>query len=118
MSQLVQFGPRLAPQPPLFGPLIDSFGRVHSDLRISVTDRCNIRCFYCMPEQGAEFSPVSSLLSFQQIVRFVSAALPLGISKIRLTGGEPLVRPKLPDLIAALRQLNGIRDLALTTNAV
>ncbi len=118
MSQLVQLAPPPIPQPPLAGPLIDSFGRVHSDLRISVTDRCNIRCFYCMPEHGAEFSPVSSLLSFGQIVRFVSTALPLGISKIRLTGGEPLLRPKLPDLIAALEQLDGIRDLALTTNAV
>ncbi len=100
------------------GQLIDSFGRVHSDLRISVTDRCNIRCFYCMPEQGAEFSPISSLLSFKQIVRFVSAALPLGITKIRVTGGEPLLRPKLPELISALTQLRGIRDLALTTNGV
>ncbi len=118
MSQLVQLAPPPIPQPPLAGPLIDSFGRTHSDLRISVTDRCNIRCFYCMPEHGAEFSPISSLLSFRQIVRFVSTALPLGISKIRLTGGEPLLRPKLPDLIAALQQLDGIRDLALTTNAV
>lgn len=118
MGQLVQFGPRSVPQPPVAGPLIDSFGRVHSDLRISVTDRCNIRCFYCMPEHGAEFAPVSSLLSFQQITRFVSVALPLGISKIRLTGGEPLLRPKLPDLIGGLGELDGIRDLALTTNGV
>jgi cyclic pyranopterin phosphate synthase len=97
---------------------MDTFGRVHSDLRISVTDRCNIRCFYCMPEHGAKFSPAPSLLNFRQIVRFVSTALPLGISKIRLTGGEPLLRPKLPDLIAALNELKGIRDLALTTNGV
>jgi GTP 3',8-cyclase len=115
---LVQLAPALVPQPPLSGPLTDSFGRIHSDLRISVTDRCNIRCFYCMPEHGATFSPVSSLLSFQQITRFVSTALPLGIRKIRLTGGEPLLRPRLPDLIAALSQLHGIKDLALTTNAV
>ncbi|MGA8027010.1 MAG: GTP 3',8-cyclase MoaA [Bryobacteraceae bacterium] len=118
MGQLVQLAPRFPPQAPVLGPLIDSFGRLHSDLRISVTDRCNIRCFYCMPELGAEFSPISSLLSFPQILRFVSAALPLGISKIRLTGGEPLLRPRLPDLIAALGEFNGIRDLALTTNAV
>jgi GTP 3',8-cyclase len=115
---LVQLAPTFVPQPPLSGPLADSFGRIHSDLRISVTDRCNIRCFYCMPEQGAQFSPVSSLLSFQQIIRFVSTALPLGIRKIRLTGGEPLLRPKLPDLIAGLNELHGIKDLALTTNAV
>lgn len=118
MGQLVQLGPRFVPPPPVAGPLIDSFGRVHSDLRISVTDRCNIRCFYCMPEHGAEFARVSSLLTFSQIVRFVSAALPLGISKIRLTGGEPLLRPKLPDLIGGLGKLDGIRDLALTTNGV
>ncbi len=118
IMSLVQVATRPAFQPPLSGPLADSFGRIHSDLRISVTDRCNIRCFYCMPEQGAKFSPVSSLLSFQQIVRFVSTALPLGIRKIRLTGGEPLLRPKLPDLIAGLKELQAIRDLALTTNAV
>jgi cyclic pyranopterin phosphate synthase len=100
------------------GPLVDSFGRVHSDLRISVTDRCNIRCFYCMPEEGAEFAPISQLLSFAQITRFVQAALGLGLRKIRLTGGEPLLRPKLQDLIASLTGLGGVMDLALTTNAV
>jgi GTP 3',8-cyclase len=104
--------------PPLAGPLADTFGRVHSDLRISVTDRCNIRCFYCMPETGAEFAPISSLLSFEQIVKFVSVALPLGINKIRLTGGEPLLRPKLPDLVESLSEFPAIRDLALTTNGV
>jgi GTP 3',8-cyclase len=98
--------------------LTDTFGRVHSDLRISLTDHCNIRCFYCMPETGAEYAPLRSQLSFEQIVRFVSAALPLGITKIRLTGGEPLLRPKLPALIEELAKLKGIRDLALTTNAV
>lgn len=98
--------------------LADTFGRIHSDLRISVTDRCNIRCFYCMPEHGAEFAPVSSLLNFPQIVRFVRLVAPLGIRKVRLTGGEPLLRPKLTDLIAALNEIQGIDDLALTTNAV
>jgi cyclic pyranopterin phosphate synthase len=103
---------------PESGLLLDSFGRLHSDLRISVTDRCNIRCFYCMPEEGAEFAPVSSLLSFDQIERFVQAALPLGINKIRLTGGEPLLRPRLPELIARLSGRSSLRDLALTTNGV
>jgi cyclic pyranopterin phosphate synthase len=98
--------------------LVDTLGRVHSDLRISVTDRCNIRCFYCMPERGAQFMPARSLLSFAQIERFVSVALPLGIRKIRITGGEPLMRPKLPDLIAPLARLDAIQDLALTTNGV
>src|SRR4051812_48529674 len=112
---LIQVAAGTACQAPIAGPLADSFGRIHSDLRVSVTDRCNIRCFYCMPEQGATFSPVSSLLNFRQIVHFVSVVLPLGIRKIRLTGGEPLLRPKLPDLIAGLNQLTGIKDLALTT---
>ena len=97
---------------------MDTFGRVHSDLRISVTDRCNIRCFYCMPEQGAEFAPVSKLLSFAEIERFVGTAVSLGIRKIRLTGGEPLLRPKLSDLVSALSGIEGIKDLALTTNGV
>ena len=99
-------------------PLIDTYNRVHSDLRISVTDRCNIRCFYCMPEEGAQFASPRALLSFAQITRFVSSAGRLGIQKVRLTGGEPLLRPKLPELIAALSTIPAIRDLALTTNGV
>jgi cyclic pyranopterin phosphate synthase len=121
VSTLVQLGSVPAGPvalPPLAGLLADTFGRIHSDLRISVTDRCNIRCFYCMPETGAEFAPLSSLLSFDQIVKFVSAAVSLGINKIRLTGGEPLLRPRLPDLVASLTEFSAIRDLALTTNGV
>ena len=98
--------------------MADTFGRIHSDLRISVTDRCNIRCFYCMPETGAEFEPIRSLLSFKQIVRFVETAAPLGFRKIRLTGGEPLLRANLPQLIEAIAGVPGVNDLALTTNAV
>ena len=101
-----------------FPPLSDNFGRIHSDLRISVTDRCNIRCFYCMPEKGATFVPAASLLSFDQIVHFLNASVPLGIRKVRLTGGEPLLRPKLPDLVARIREFPRIDDLALTTNGV
>ncbi len=120
MTQLVQLGldSQPLPTPPLTGPLVDTFGRTHSDLRISVTDRCNIRCFYCMPETGATFAKASDLLSFEEITRFVSVAVPLGIGKIRLTGGEPLLRPKLPDLVEKLSAISGIRDLALTTNGV
>lgn len=120
MTQLVQIAdePLAVAAYPAAGPLIDTFGRIHSDLRISVTDRCNIRCFYCMPEDGAEFAPVRDLLTFDQILRFVKASLPIGISKIRLTGGEPLLRPRLTELIDALTELEGIRDLALTTNGV
>jgi GTP 3',8-cyclase len=100
------------------GPLVDTFGRIHSDLRISVTDRCNIRCFYCMPEEGAEFAPVRTLLSFGQISQFVEAVMPLGVRKIRLTGGEPLLRPRLHELVASLSTLRSVDDLALTTNGV
>lgn len=100
------------------GSLVDSFGRVHSDLRVSVTDRCNIRCFYCMPEEGAKFAPAASLLTFEQILRFLQAAIPLGIRKVRLTGGEPLLRPKLPELVAGIGGFPEIEDLALTTNGV
>jgi cyclic pyranopterin phosphate synthase len=98
--------------------LIDSFGRVHDNLRLSVTDRCNIRCFYCMPEEGIQFQPRQEILSFEEITRFARVAAGLGITKLRITGGEPLVRKDLPDLIAMLAAIPGIRDIALTTNAV
>jgi len=99
-------------------PLVDGFGRVHDNLRISVTDRCNIRCFYCMPEEGVEFMDRRDILTYEEIERFVRAAIPLGINKIRITGGEPLVRRDLPRLIEKLVAIPGIRDIALTTNAV
>ena len=83
--------------------LIDSFGRTHNNLRISVTDRCNIRCFYCMPEEDVVFLPRRDVLSFEEIERFVRVAATLGIDKVRLTGGEPLVRRGLPVLIEKLR---------------
>jgi cyclic pyranopterin phosphate synthase len=99
-------------------PLVDSFGRVHDNLRISVTDRCNIRCFYCMPETGAEFVPRREILSFEEIERFARIAVGLGITKIRVTGGEPLVRRDLPELVERLASIPGLGDLALTTNGV
>lgn len=98
--------------------LVDRFGRVHRDLRISVTDRCNIRCFYCMPAENVRFKPRSELLTFEEIERFVRVASELGIRKLRLTGGEPLVRHDLPRLIAKLAQTPGIEDIALTTNGL
>src|SRR5213595_1651555 len=82
-------------------PLIDTFGRVHNNLRISVTDRCNLRCTYCMAEDVV-FMDKGELLSFEEIVRFVRVAVPLGIDKIRLTGGEPLMRRNLPQLVRML----------------
>ncbi|SPE32963.1 Cyclic pyranopterin monophosphate synthase [Candidatus Sulfopaludibacter sp. SbA6] len=99
-------------------PLVDSFGRVHDNLRISVTDRCNIRCFYCMPETDVHFVQRSEILDFEEIERFVRIAVTLGINKLRVTGGEPLVRRDLPVLIRRLAAIPGIRDLALTTNGV
>ena len=118
MGQLVQFPAAPLQAHPSLGPVSDSYGRIHSDLRISVTDRCNIRCSYCMPETGAQFQPASNLLTFPQILRFVETAASLGFTKLRVTGGEPLLRPKLPDLLASMSTIPGIRDLALTTNAV
>jgi cyclic pyranopterin phosphate synthase len=99
-------------------PLVDSFGRVHDNLRVSVTDRCNIRCFYCMPETDVEFAQRSEILDFEEIERFARIAAKLGITKLRVTGGEPLVRRDLPVLIGRLAAIPGIRDLALTTNGV
>jgi cyclic pyranopterin phosphate synthase len=105
---------------PLLGvsPLVDTLGRVHTDLRISVTDRCNLRCFYCMPPDGVEFRPHDAILSFEEIARFVRAAVGLGIRKLRLTGGEPLVRKGICDLVRLLAAIPGVEDLAMTTNAV
>lgn len=97
--------------------LIDRFGRLHNNLRISVTDRCNIRCTYCMPEQ-VQFLPRNELLSFEEIERFVRVATTLGITKLRLTGGEPLVRRDLPVLIEKLARIPGIVDVGLTTNGI
>jgi cyclic pyranopterin phosphate synthase len=98
--------------------LTDSFGRIHDNLRISVTDRCNIRCFYCMPEHDVQFVKRSEILDFEEIERFARIAAGLGVTKLRVTGGEPLVRRDLPVLIQRLAAIPGIRDLALTTNGV
>jgi cyclic pyranopterin phosphate synthase len=98
--------------------LIDRFARTHDSLRISVTDRCNIRCFYCMPDEPIHFTEREEILSFEEIERVVRVAASLGVNKIRLTGGEPLVRRDLARLVERLAAIPGIRDLALTTNAV
>lgn len=98
--------------------LIDSFGRIHSNLRISVTDRCNIRCFYCMPNKDVQFKPRAELLSFEEIERFVRVAAAQGVNRLRLTGGEPLLRADLPRLVSRLAQIPGIEDLAMTTNGM
>ncbi len=99
-------------------PLVDRFGRLHDNLRISVTDRCNIRCFYCMPEEGGDYAPKQEILTFEEMARFTRVAAGLGIRKLRITGGEPLARKDLHKLIAQLIEIDGIEDIALTTNAV
>src|SRR5215471_15759478 len=98
--------------------LKDSFGRNHDNLRISVTDRCNIRCFYCMPEKGVQFVERREILSFEEIERFARISASIGVTKLRITGGEPLLRRDLPVLIERLASIPGIHDLALTTNGV
>ena len=97
--------------------LVDAFGRVHTNLRISVTDRCNIRCVYCMPE-SVTFLPRNDLLTFEEIERVARVSASLGINKVRLTGGEPLVRRDLVQLVARLVAVPGIDDLGLTTNGI
>ncbi len=98
--------------------LIDGHGRVHRSLRISVTDRCNIRCFYCMPEEDVSFVAHDEVLTFEEIARVVSILAAVGIRDVRLTGGEPLVRRDLPKLVEMLSQIEGVEDLAMTTNAI
>lgn len=98
-------------------PLIDGFGRRHNNLRISVTDRCNIRCGYCMPEE-VQFQPRENLLTFEEMTALARVAASLGVDKIRLTGGEPLVRKDLDRLIRMLVAIEGIKDIGLTTNGV
>jgi GTP 3',8-cyclase len=101
---------------------VDLLGRPVADLRVSVTDRCNLRCRYCMPREvfGADhaFLPREQLLSFEELTRVVAVFVGLGVTKVRLTGGEPLLRRDLPELVAALAGLDGLADLALTTNGV
>ncbi len=98
--------------------LIDSFGRTINNLRISVTDRCNMRCTYCMPAEGMVFFDRAEVLTFEEIVRFVRVGARLGITDLRLTGGEPLVRRDLHVLVRQLAGVEGIRDIGLTTNGI
>ncbi len=97
--------------------MLDRFGRLHSYLRVSVTDRCNFRCVYCLPEEGAQYMPRKELLSYEEIARIVAAMAPMGLRRVRLTGGEPTVRRDLPDLVRAIAAVPGIDDISLTTNA-
>jgi cyclic pyranopterin phosphate synthase len=96
----------------------DRFGRRINYLRVSVTDRCNLRCHYCMPGEGVSLLPHNEILSFEEIFAVVKAAVKFGINKVRLTGGEPLIRHGIIDLVAMIARLKEISDLALTTNGI
>jgi len=98
--------------------MVDGFGRRIEYLRISVTDKCNLRCVYCMPMEGLPWIPKSELLSWEEIRDVVAEMAPMGLKRVRLTGGEPLVRRDIPTLVRMLRDVPGIEDLSLSTNAV
>ncbi len=99
-------------------PLVDSYGRRIKSMRISITDKCNFRCTYCMPAEGLPWLKKAEILSYEEIVRISQIAVSIGIEQIRLTGGEPLVRRDLPDLVYQLHQIEGLRSLSLTTNGI
>jgi cyclic pyranopterin phosphate synthase len=103
---------------PTAGPLIDTFGRVANDLRISVTDRCNFRCTYCMPAEGLAWLPKNEILSFEELTRLLSIFVGLGVRSIKVTGGEPTVRADLPDLVRMFRGVGPDLDISITTNGV
>src|SRR4026207_2511270 len=96
--------------------LIDSYGRRISDMRISVTDRCNFRCVYCMPEEGMQWLKRDTLLTFDEIERLTRIAVEWGMEEVRLPGGEPTLRPDLPELVRRLSHMDNLRSLSLTTN--
>jgi GTP 3',8-cyclase len=98
------------------GPLVDSFGRAIEDMRISITDRCNFRCTYCMPEEGLKWLANDRVLTLPEIGRLARIAVALGVKELRLTGGEPTLRPGLPDLVRDLAQIPDVTSLSLTTN--
>ena len=99
-------------------PLRDSWGREIKSVRVSVTDKCNFRCTYCMPAEGLEWLGRKEILSFEEITRLARILAGLGVEEVRLTGGEPLVRRDLPELVRMLAAVEGVHDLALTTNGV
>lgn len=98
--------------------LVDAYNRVLDYLRIAVTDRCNLRCVYCMPEEGIDPLPHSEILSYEEILRVVRLSVGLGIKKVRLTGGEPLVRRGIENLVSGLSRIEGLTDLSMTTNGL
>jgi cyclic pyranopterin phosphate synthase len=120
MTRLVQLGVPVVAENTIseVGPMTDGFGRRIEYLRISVTDKCNLRCVYCMPEEGLPWLRREQLLSYEEIGEVVRVMAGLGLRRVRITGGEPLVRRDLPTLVRILRDVPGIDDIALSTNAV
>jgi len=123
LSRATEGVPGSAPPPealrtpaPTEGPLVDTYGRIGDDLRISVTDRCNFRCTYCMPAEGLPWLPKSEILTFEELTRVVRVFLGLGVRSLKLTGGEPTVRAELPKLVRMLRDLDPDVDISMTTN--
>src|SRR5512132_4125483 len=103
---------------PSAGPLIDTFDRVADDLRISVTDRCNFRCTYCMPAEGVAWLPKTELLTFEELTRMLGIFVRLGVRSLKVTGGEPTVRADLPVLIGMFREVGPDLDISITTNGM
>jgi GTP 3',8-cyclase len=99
-------------------PLVDGWGREIKSLRVSVTDKCNFRCKYCMPAEGLEWLPRDEILTFEEIARLVSVLASIGVDEVRLTGGEPLIRRDLTSLVGMLARTPGVEDLTLTTNGI
>jgi len=108
--------PRVLDTKPLSGPLVDPYGRAHTYLRVSITDRCNYRCVYCLPAEGMAWMPKGHLLTYEEVARVVSVFARMGVSRVRLTGGEPTVRRDVDGLVAMLARIDGLRDLSMTTN--
>jgi len=108
--------PRTEAPAPEAGPLLDTFGRVASDLRISVTDRCNFRCTYCMPAEGLNWVPRSEIMTFEEIARLLRVLRSLGVRSVKITGGEPTVRTDLPRLIGMLHEQDRDLEMSMTTN--
>ncbi len=109
---------RSVPSAPVALPLVDQHNRLHRSMRLSITDVCNIRCQYCMPSEAVQFLPREKLLSFDDIGKMVRISVAAGISRFRITGGEPLTRPGVSELVSRLSSVPGVDDLALTTNGM
>jgi cyclic pyranopterin phosphate synthase len=117
-TQTEKFQEDLVKENPVSNTLVDSFGRLHTYLRISLTERCNLRCQYCMPAEGVDLTPNTKLLRTDEIVRIAKIFVSSGVNKIRLTGGEPSIRKDIEEICSQLSSLNGLKTLAMTTNGI